>query len=100
VIAPPELVGRIAQTLADKLAHGQVGHGEQALDHAVAVLTPAQAKGLEFDVAVVVEPATIKGAGARGTHDLYVCLTRPTKELVVVHHRDLPAGMTPPESES
>jgi DNA helicase IV len=93
VIAPPPLVARITAALTDKLPHGRVGHGDQALDHAVAVLTPAQAKGLEFDVAVVVEPATIMEAGSRGTHDLYVALTRPTKELVVVHNRPLPAGM-------
>ena len=47
----------------------------------VPVLTPREAKGLEFDHVVVVEPALIE------LRELYVALTRPTKTLVVVHAR-------------
>ena len=54
------------------------------------ILTPRQAKGLEFDHVVVVEPAEIAGDGDRGLRELYVALTRPTKKLVVVHARPLP----------
>jgi len=55
----------------------------------VYVLTPPQAKGLEFDHVVVVEPALILEEGAeRGLRELYVALTRPTKTLVVVHSRE------------
>jgi DNA helicase IV len=50
----------------------------------VPVLTPRDAKGLEFDHVVVVEPALIP------PRELYVALTRPTKTLVVLHARDLP----------
>jgi len=50
----------------------------------VPVLTPREAKGLEFDHVVVVEPALIP------LRELYVALTRPTKTLVVLHARDLP----------
>ena len=65
---------------------------EELLDHvpggdlwsSVPVLTPRQAKGLEFDHVVVVEPALIE------LRELYVALTRPTKTLVVVHARPLP----------
>jgi DNA helicase IV len=53
-------------------------------DDLVPVLTPRQAKGLEFDHVVVVEPALVE------LRELYVALTRPTKTLVVVHARDLP----------
>jgi DNA helicase IV len=53
-------------------------------DELVPVLTPREAKGLEFDHVVVVEPALIP------PRDLYVALTRPTKTLVVLHARDLP----------
>jgi DNA helicase IV len=55
-------------------------------------LTPREAKGLEFDHVVVVEPARIvdEGAGGQGLRELYVALTRPTKTLVVVHSRPLP----------
>jgi DNA helicase IV len=53
----------------------------------VPVLTPREAKGLEFDHVVVVEPALIE------LRELYVALSRPTKTLVVVHARDLPAEL-------
>jgi len=50
------------------------------------VLTPREAKGLEFDHVVVVEPARIVEEG--GERELYVALTRPTKTLVVVYSRE------------
>src|SRR5579859_1291737 len=57
----------------------------------VPILTPRQAKGLEFDHVVVVEPALIaEEGGEQGLRELYVALTRPTKTLVVVHSRPLP----------
>jgi len=59
----------------------------------IPVLTPRQAKGLEFDHVVVVEPAAIAEDGEQGLRELYVALTRPTKTLVVVHSRPLPDGM-------
>jgi len=57
------------------------------------ILTPRQAKGLEFDHVVVVEPAAIADEGDRGLRELYVALTRPTKTLVVVHARQLPDAL-------
>jgi DNA helicase IV len=55
----------------------------------VYILTPREAKGLEFDHVVVVEPALIaEEGGERGLRELYVALTRPTQTLVVVHSRD------------
>ncbi|HET7568188.1 MAG TPA: ATP-binding domain-containing protein [Gaiellaceae bacterium] len=71
---------------------------ETPADHAfdelaVPLLTPRQAKGLEFDHVVVVEPAAIAEDGEQGLRELYVALTRPTKTLVVVHSRPLPDGL-------
>jgi DNA helicase IV len=60
------------------------------------VLAPPEAKGLEFDAVVVVEPAELAGATARGLRLLYVALTRAVQELVVVHARPLPAGLGAP----
>src|SRR5918994_2033625 len=54
--------------------------------------TPRQAKGLEFDHVIVVEPALV-AAHERGLRELYVALTRPTKTLVVVYARPLPAAL-------
>lgn len=62
------------------------------LHAALVVLTPGQAKGLEFDAVVLVEPAEVL-AGSPG--DLYVAMTRPTHALHVVHADDLPDGFDP-----
>jgi DNA helicase IV len=58
----------------------------------VAVLTPREAKGMEFDHVVVVEPALIvdEAVEGQGLRELYVALTRPTRTLVVVHSHPLP----------
>jgi DNA helicase IV len=48
------------------------------------------AKGLEFDVSVVVEPARIVSEEPRGLHALYVAVTRATKRLALVHAEALP----------
>jgi DNA helicase IV len=68
---------------------------ETAFDELAApiqVLTPRQAKGLEFDRVVLVEPGRIVADGERveGLRALYVALTRATKTLVVVHAEPLP----------
>ena len=65
------------------------GVGLQGLG-AIALLTPLLAKGLEFDVVIVVEPDEIVTAEPAGHRALFVALTRPTRRLVIVHHRPLP----------
>jgi hypothetical protein len=64
-------------------------------DSRIAVLTPREAKGMEFDHVILVEPALIveEAAGGQGLRELYVALTRPTTTLVVVHSRPLPAEL-------
>ena len=85
------------EALADKLAAGlppgTVGTGAAALDASVAVLGVREAKGLEFDVVVLLEPAAILQESPRGANDLYVALTRPTRRLRVLHSGELPAGL-------
>jgi DNA helicase IV len=67
---------------------GPRGLVESAVLDETYVLTAREAKGLEFDHVVVVEPAEIVDeGGARGLRELYVALTRPTKTLVVVYSR-------------
>ncbi len=50
----------------------------------VNLLSPAEAKGLEFDAVVVVEPELIVAETSRGLRMLYVALTRTTGYLDVV----------------
>ena len=54
------------------------------------------AKGLEFDQVIVIEPARIAAAEARGLHRLYVALTRAVSRLTVLHAEPLPAALGSP----
>lgn len=61
-------------------------------DQQVIVLHPQNARGLEFDGVVVVEPADFPAnLGRLGL--LYTSLTRATQELAVLHSRPLPKGL-------
>jgi DNA helicase IV len=46
-------------------------------------LTPELAKGLEFDLVVLVEPDTF-GSDIEGAVDRYVAMTRATQRLVIL----------------
>ena len=89
VAALADLDGLLAVIVPRAFA-GDLPRGELFDEISVPVLTPRQAKGLEFDHVVVVEPAAVTDDGDRGLRELYVALTRPTKTLVVVHARPLP----------
>ena len=51
------------------------------------------ANGLEFDGAVVVEPAAVVDESPQGLRRLYVALTRPTRRLCCPSRRPLPASL-------
>jgi DNA helicase IV len=70
-----------------------VGRGAAGLSRAVAVLTPQESKGLEFDAAVVVEPGAIVDEITRGAAALYVAMTRPTQRLQLVTSGFVPEGI-------
>ncbi|MDT0612679.1 HelD family protein [Streptomyces lancefieldiae] len=61
---------------------------------AVSVLAAAQAKGMEYDHVLVVEPATIAARGPAGLRQLYIALTRSTQTLTVLHTAPLPQALT------
>ncbi|WP_189215315.1 MULTISPECIES: HelD family protein [Streptomyces] len=84
VIAPRDL----HRTLAARL-DGVTAGAEPDLTRTVVLLDPRQAKGLEFDSVLVVEP------GRFGTSDLYVALTRATQALGIVHTGELPSALAP-----
>ena len=49
----------------------------------VSVLDPVSAKGLEFDLVVLVRPEEF-GEGVSGAVDRYVAMTRSTQQLVIL----------------
>ncbi|MFC9685043.1 HelD family protein [Streptomyces sp. NPDC056948] len=82
VIAPRDLHRGLAARL-----DGVTAGAEPDLTRTVVLLDPRQAKGLEFDSVLVVEP------GRYGTSDLYVALTRATQRLGVLHTGELPKAL-------
>jgi hypothetical protein len=92
VIAPPEFHGELIDLLRDR---GAVADSIEAIDAPIAVLAPLDAKGLEFDHVIVVEPAQLVNADRAGLRLLYVTITRTTKTLTIVHAEALPEGLTP-----
>jgi DNA helicase IV len=89
VIVPPSRVGAVVEQLAG--AFPAVSSGPAADSSAgPVVLVPADAKGLEFDSVLLVDPQALLDEGVRGHSDLYVALTRPTQRLTVLYRGKLP----------
>jgi DNA helicase IV len=88
VIAPARLVDVQYEELALRFG-ASVGRAARGLRRPIAVLTPQEAKGLEFDAVVVVEPNEIIASSSRGVGALYVAMTRPTQRLHLVGTSEL-----------
>ena len=89
VLVPSELLADVRSALLESgTAFGEVGSG--ALDTPVSLLALGDAKGLEFDSVVVVEPALIVAQPPEGLRALYVAVTRCTRRLAIVHREPLP----------
>ncbi|GAB3030786.1 AAA family ATPase [Parafrigoribacterium mesophilum] len=86
-----EVAGLVDALTADPAL--EVGLGSEGLTRPIVVLSPQDAKGLEFDAVVIVDPAGIVDATSRGAAALYVAMTRPTQRLTLVALGDLPAGL-------
>ena len=65
-------------------------YGMPGADAGLTLVPVTLAKGLEYDHVVVVEPARIVGAEARGLQRLYVALTRAVSRLTVLYSEPLP----------
>jgi DNA helicase IV len=93
IAADTDVPALSALLAAEGVEHGLLADG---LGGPRLVAVPAtQAKGLEFDQVIVVEPAAIveaepDGERSPGLRRLYVVLTRAVSRLTILHSRDLP----------
>ncbi|GAA1286186.1 DNA helicase [Planotetraspora silvatica] len=94
VIVPSSEEARLGAAVAAQVPGAVTGAGPAALDAPVSVMSVADAKGLEFDAVIVVEPERILRESSRGPSDLYVALTRATRRLGVIYTGGLPAVLT------
>jgi DNA helicase IV len=92
VLVPAALMDEVRGALErGGVTAGEAGAG--ALDVQVSLLALVNAKGLEFDSVIVVEPARIVEEQGQGLRALYVALTRCTRRLAIVYREPLPAPL-------
>jgi DNA helicase IV len=91
LVAPPSLMDQVAGAL-----DGDVPFNDSRLSleltEPVTLTTASRAKGLEFDLVVVLEPGVI--SEEEGMRALYVALTRAVQRVVIVHSQPLPAELS------
>ncbi|NQX33925.1 UvrD-helicase domain-containing protein [Herbiconiux sp. VKM Ac-2851] len=94
VIAPASRLAALSSTLSDRFGD-DVGVGVRGLSRPIALLSPAEAKGLEFDSVVVASPQGVVAESTRGASALYVAMTRSTQRLslVLAPGEQAPAGL-------
>ena len=92
VVCPEEHFDEVLAALRDAGLDAGDTRRVLELDHAISVVTPPTAKGLEFDATIVVEPAAFLGL-PNGLRLLYVALTRCVQRLLVVRSAAMPAPL-------
>ena len=98
VIAADQQVPELSRALrglphAVLAGSGEPDAGEPAAGGQFTLVPVTMAKGLEFDHVIVVEPAAITRAEARGLSRLYVALTRAVSRLTILHAEPLPGAL-------
>jgi DNA helicase IV len=94
VIAVDQQVAELSRSLTGQaVPHGVLDGADPAgpTGPRLTLIPVTLAKGLEFDHVIVVEPAAIARAEARGLQRLYVALTRAVSRLTILHAEPLPA---------
>lgn len=85
IIAPPSLLPELTEQATERALNA---------NPRLVITDPATAKGLEWDRVIIVDPAAITTAGLG---DIYVAMTRPTRDLTMIISHDaatLPDGGT------
>ncbi|WP_405758190.1 HelD family protein [Streptomyces sp. NBC_00073] len=90
VLVPQADLERLAEAVRAEVPDTSWGP-DPDLERRVVVLSVRQAKGLEFDSVVLVDPQAVLDASPRGLNDLYVALTRSSRRLAVLHPGPVPA---------
>jgi len=88
IAADPQVPG-----LGCALDEASLEYGAPGADFRLTLVPVTLAKGLEYDHVIVVEPARIASAEARGLQRLYVALTRAVSRLTVLYAEPLPAPL-------
>jgi DNA helicase IV len=92
VIADGDLLP--AATSALRAVYGRrIGNGAGSYEQDIVVISPREAKGLEFDGVVVLEPSVMLNHEHGRVGDLYVAMTRPTQRLRLIAADGIPAGI-------
>ena len=92
VIADGDLLPQATSAL--RAAYGRrVGTGAGSYEQDIVVISPREAKGLEFDGVVVLEPSMMLNHEHGRVGDLYVAMTRPTQRLRLIAAAPVPAGI-------
>ena len=73
---PGELIGVIATTERSLAMEADVDVADAT------IVAAPEARGLEFDTVIIIDPAGVRAAGDAGPRDLYVAQTRATKRLL------------------
>ncbi|WP_129661946.1 HelD family protein [Rothia uropygialis] len=91
IVAEPDYE-RVVKAVTEEFSD-LTGTSETALERQILVLTPWEAKGLEFDTVVIAEPGAMVDSTYGTVGDLYVSMTRPTQRLTLIASHDVPAGL-------
>ncbi|MEE9097155.1 HelD family protein [Pseudarthrobacter phenanthrenivorans] len=92
VIADGDLLPQA--TAALRAVYGRrIGSGAGSYEQDIVVISPREAKGLEFDGVVVLEPSTMLNHEHGKVGDLYVAMTRATQRLRLIAAQPVPAGI-------
>ena len=83
-----------AATAALRGVYGRrIGTGAGSYEQDIVVISPREAKGLEFDGVVVLEPSVMLNHEHGKVGDLYVAMTRATQRLRLIASQPVPAGI-------
>ncbi|MDR6867901.1 DNA helicase IV [Microbacterium resistens] len=84
---PDGLIGVVVPERRSAALGAEIGETD------VTILAAPDARGLEFDTVIIVDPDGIRSAGEAGLRDLYVAQTRATTRLLILEVAS-PAGLT------